>query len=128
HLDCNPSAPEGCTRCRPSPPQLCCDIHNPEILSQPPAHRSKLPALPEMDQRDNDLTYDLETWQRNKTKEKYGLAHLKHQGPGLMMAESIHERIVKCARFGKIKTITNLERETKWFGSSEFGSEIIKIV
>ncbi|KAM6501445.1 P-loop containing nucleoside triphosphate hydrolase protein [Amanita muscaria] len=140
HLDCNPSAPEGCTRCRPSPPQLCCDIHNPEILvrfetvevpiakSQPPARRSKLPALPEMDQRDNDLTYDLETWRRNKTKEKYGLAHLKHQGPGLMMAESIRERIVKCARFGKIKTITNLERETKWFGSSEFGSEIIKIV
>ncbi|KAM6504358.1 P-loop containing nucleoside triphosphate hydrolase protein [Amanita muscaria] len=140
HLECDPSAPEGCTRCCPAPVRLCCDIHNPDLLAQfksaeLPITRSQvltrsshLPALPEMDQRDKALEYDLEVWRRKKTEEKYGLACLKHEGPGLVMAVSIRERIVKCAHFGKIKTIANLERETKWFGSSKFSSEIINIV
>lgn len=139
HLECDPTTPEGCARCRPAPVQLCCDIHNPELkqlniselpTAKPPAvgRRSNLPASVEMDERDKALEYDIEIWRRNKTTEIYGVACLKHEGPGLVMAGAVRERIIKCAHFGKIKTAANLERETRWSGSHEYGSEIIKIV
>ncbi|KIL56855.1 hypothetical protein M378DRAFT_436135 [Amanita muscaria Koide BX008] len=44
------------------------------------------------------------------------------------MGEKVRDRIVGCARHGKIKTIANLERETKWTGAVEFGSEILGII
>jgi hypothetical protein len=140
HLECDPTTPEGCVRCRPAPIQLCCDIHNPELkqLNIPElptakplaavARRSNLPTSVEMDQRDKALEYDIEIWRRNKTREIYGSACLKHEGPGLVMAAMVRERIIKCACFGKIKTVANLERETRWFGSHEHGSDIIKLI
>ncbi|KAM6491950.1 hypothetical protein JOM56_012588, partial [Amanita muscaria] len=140
HLECDPSTPGGCPRCCPAPIQLCCDIHNPELVAQftafdlsivkapATARRSTIPASVEMNEIGRALEYDLEIWQRDKMKEKYGLACLKHEGAGLVMAETVRERIVKCARFGKIKTIPHLERETRWFGSHEYGSDIIQII
>ncbi|KAF8345005.1 P-loop containing nucleoside triphosphate hydrolase protein [Amanita rubescens] len=139
HLECDPALPQGCARCRPVSIQLCCDIHNPELTQpnisqsstakpQAVVRRSNLSASLEMDSRDKALEYDLEIWRRNKTKEKYGLACLKHEGPGLVMSAAVRERIVKCAHFGKIKMATNLERETRWSGSHEYGCDIIKII
>ena len=140
HLECDLTTSEGCARCHPAPVQLCCDIHNPELkqlnISQLPtakplamvARRSNLPASVEMGQSDTALEYDIEIWRRDKTKEIYGIACLKHEGPGLVMAATVRERIVKCAHFGKIKTVANLERETHWSGSHEYSSEIIKII
>ncbi|KAM6491382.1 P-loop containing nucleoside triphosphate hydrolase protein [Amanita muscaria] len=140
HLECDLTTPEGCARCRPAPVQLCCDIHNPELkqlnISELPtakplvmaARRSNLPASVEMGQRDKALEYDIEIWRRDKTRVIYGIACLKHEGPGLVMAATVRERIIKCAHFGKIKTVANLERETRWSGSHEYGPEIIKII
>lgn len=139
HLECDPTTPEGCACCPPAPVQLCCDIHNPELkqlnISELPtakplavARQSNLPASIKMDQRDRALEYDIEIWWRNKTMEIYGVACLKHEGLGLVMAGAVNKHIIKCAHFGKIKTVANLKRETCWSGSHEYGSEIITII
>jgi hypothetical protein len=77
---------------------------------------------------DADLQLALEMWRRDKVATKYGRAALRNLGPSLVMGEKVRDRIVDCARHGKIETIAHIERETKWINALEFGLEIIKII
>ena len=81
-------------------------------------------------QQRNDmaLRQSLELWRRNKVETEFGEAALHDLGPSLLMGEKVRDRIVDCVQHGKIKTIANLERETKWTGAAEFGSEILGII
>jgi len=144
HLECDPSQPDGCSRCRPVPITICCDLHNPELLSLYKSPLIKIPRQPgqsrlverettaedKENQRknDTDLRNALETWRRDQVEKRYGRATLRNLGPSLVMGEKVRDRIVDCARHGKIKTTANLERETKWTHAVEYGSEIIKII
>ena len=62
------------------------------------------------------------------TMNKYTCGHLCNLGAGLVMGATIRNRIVNCARYGKIRTIANLDHETKWTGTNEFGNDILKII
>lgn len=145
HLECDPSMLNGCTRCRPAAIQTCCDIHNPELAGLYKATvfktprqvgRSRLPQEKEMSTEDKErqletdqvLRMDLEKWRRDMTVKKYSRGHLRNLGAGLVMGTTTRDRIVECARYGKIRTIANLDRETKWTGANEFGNDILKII
>ncbi|KIL54412.1 hypothetical protein M378DRAFT_45287, partial [Amanita muscaria Koide BX008] len=130
HLECDPSQPDGCSRCRPAPVTICCDLHNPELLSLYKSPLIKIPRQPgqsrlveremNVEDKENQQKFDtelqnaLETWRRAQVESKYGRATLRNLGPSLVMGEKVRDRIVDCARHGKIKTTANLERETKW--------------
>ena len=77
---------------------------------------------------DNTLRLALETWPCKEMKKKYGHAQLQNLRPGLMMGTSVHNHIIDCAHFSKIRMIEDLERETKWDSSTEFSTIIIGII
>ncbi|KAF8342519.1 hypothetical protein F5887DRAFT_1135447 [Amanita rubescens] len=145
HLECDPSMLNGCDRCRPAVIETCCDIHNPELASLYKATviktprqvgRSRLPLKKEMSaedkehqqEKDQALRMDLEKWRRDMTAKKYSRGHLRNLGAGLVMGTTTRDRIVECARYGKIRTIANLDRETKWTGANEFGNDILRMI
>ena len=98
--------------------------------------RSRLPSEKEMtaekkehqEEKDRLLCIDLEKWRRDMTVKKYTRGHLRNLGAGLVMGTTTRDRIVECARYGKIRTIANLDRETKWTGANEFGNDILRII
>ncbi|KAM6490855.1 P-loop containing nucleoside triphosphate hydrolase protein [Amanita muscaria] len=145
HLECDPTSPNGCVRCSPAPAMICCDIHEPRLASmyksavvKTPRQpcRSRLPTVKVMTNEDQEmqerkdaaLRLDLEVWRRDQAKKEFGQGHTRNLGPSLVMGLSTCERIVHCARHMKIKTIEQLERETKWTRTFEFGPEVIKII
>ena len=131
----------GCERCRPAPAAICCDIHEPSLATSYTSAivktarqlcRSRLPTVKDVDDesntKDQALRRDLELWRCDQAKKVYGLGHVRSLGPGLVMGLSTRERIVDCARHAKIKTVDQLERETKWGQAIEYGPEIIKLI
>jgi hypothetical protein len=64
-----------------------------------------------------ELQQALEIWCCDKVATKYGCATLCNIGPSLVMAEKIW-----------IKTIANIEQETKWSNAIKYGSEILEII
>lgn len=123
---------------------MCCDIHNPELLSQCKSTLLKIPRqlgpsrLVERSttgedkdkQRNLDagLRQALEAWRRDTTVKEYGRANLRVLGLSLVMGDNVRDRIVDCARHNKIKTITDISRETKWARAVEYGTEVITII
>jgi (2Fe-2S) ferredoxin len=75
-----------------------------------------------------ELQQALEIWCCDKVATKYGCATLCNIGPSLVMAEKIWDQHVDCAQYGKIKTIANIEQETKWSNAIKYGSEILEII
>ncbi|KAF8226812.1 hypothetical protein L208DRAFT_1013204, partial [Tricholoma matsutake] len=137
HLDCDPSQPLGCSRCRPLAPSLCCDIHNPNSFRQffvPASKRSHIPAqsripkdLPMTDE-DFALWEALDNWQEAKTILIYGRASLRDVGSVLAMPTKVLDRIVECAHIFKIRSLDNLQRETRWERVDKWGSEILLLI
>ena len=113
HLECNPSQPDGCSRCCPIPITICCDLHNPELSSLYQSTLIKFPRQPgqsrlvekEINQEDEEnqrkinteLRHALETWRRDKVITKYGRVTLCNLGPSLVMGEKIQDQLVDCA-------------------------------
>ena len=138
HLNCNSTEPDGCSRCCPTRPAICCDLHNPDDfahmqsvpfdkpISQP--QRSCFRTTWEMNGKDDAFLLSLEAWCCEQTEKKYGRAHLRDIGPSLVMSASIRDRIVECTHHGTIKTLADVERETKWHGVKEFGKDVIMLI
>jgi hypothetical protein len=137
HLACDPSLPQGCLRCAPVPPEICCDIHHPNtflffdtIIPTLPKgpQRSRLPKHSTMGPVGYELCGLLEDWREAATRRVYGDSNLRDYGPGTVMPDSVLDRIVDCAQHHKILTIQDLRKETRWSGSDQFGSYIIAII
>ncbi|KAG2074483.1 hypothetical protein BDR04DRAFT_1007874, partial [Suillus decipiens] len=134
HITCDPSNSDGCTRCAPLASSVCCDIHNPNSLSQNNislpskiAHRSCTVKY-EMGPQEFELRDALEEWQELMTRRVYGDSTLNDYGPGVTMPDSVLDRIIDCAHQHKISTIDDLRKETKWSAADRFGSDVIAIV
>ena len=82
----------------------------------------------ERNTKDMALRRDLEFWRRDQAEKAYGPGHVRNLGPGLIMGVSTRDRIVDCVHYAKIKTVDQLERETKWTHAIEYGPEIIKVI
>ncbi|KIJ04929.1 hypothetical protein PAXINDRAFT_21786 [Paxillus involutus ATCC 200175] len=81
-----------------------------------------------MGPKEYELDDALEDWREQKTKDIYGESHLIDLGPGLVMPDSVLERIIACAHHLKISTVDDLRRETRWSGTDKFGSEVISVI
>lgn len=136
HHECDPDVPNGCMRCGPKQGSLCCDLHNPAAfahLTVPAVKSARQPACSsivgyEASETDSALRHDLDDWRCKETEKVYGKGHLRNLGPGLIMGAGVRDRIVDCAHFSKIQTEADLEKETKWGGSSEFNAAVIDLI
>ncbi|KAG1857236.1 hypothetical protein C8R48DRAFT_607597 [Suillus tomentosus] len=136
HHKCNTSLKTGCLRCLIMPPSICCDIHTPEHFT---SFMSIIPKSTKqsscsritkfsMASIDFKLVDALEDWREDTTQKLYGQAHLHDLGPGLVMPNDILDCIVDCAHFHKIKSPTDLLKETHWSGVDEHGDDIVALI
>lgn len=102
-------------------------LDSPVIKASRQLPKSYIPAYAE-GALDVAVRSEIEAWRCQETRKTYGKTHLRNLGPGLIMAESIRDRIVMCAHVSKIHTIEDLEKETKWGGANQFGDAIIAII
>ncbi|KAG2031175.1 hypothetical protein BDR03DRAFT_936445 [Suillus americanus] len=119
-----------------TPVHICCDIHTPAyfvlFISTIPKQQ-KQPSCSRlvnfsMALLDLKLTDALDDWQEETTMKLYGHAHLHDLGPGLIMPNSILDRIVKCTHFSKIRSTADLVKETRWSGANKYRDEIIALI
>ncbi|KLO04347.1 hypothetical protein SCHPADRAFT_840731, partial [Schizopora paradoxa] len=137
HIDCDLSSADGCSRCRPRPSRLCCDVCNPSEFNTvaqytPPEgskaeRKSRLGKYTRME-FENLLWRLLDDWRMVKAVEKYGVAIAEDIGPALVMPEQFIDRIVDCAHFEKIKNLQDLRRETGWNCPDEIGTTVVALV
>lgn len=136
HLECDTGSPNGCPRCSPKPTRRCCDLHSPDAFSHLDVAIGKSTRQPSRsslnsytpNEMDEALRLELENWCLNQAEEQYGQAVVFSLGPGIIMGTNVRDRIVDCAHFNKIRTIPDLEKETKWELASEYGMAILDII
>ncbi|KAH7917215.1 hypothetical protein BV22DRAFT_1026812 [Leucogyrophana mollusca] len=136
HKDCDPTLLGGCARCLISRPTVCCDIHHPNSFTSYISTAPKLPKAParsriakfSMATADYSLLDALEDWRETKTAQLFGHAHLHDLGPGLVMTDSVVDRIVNCAHHHKIKTASDLKKETRWIYTDKYGDEVVTLI
>ncbi|KAG1837972.1 hypothetical protein DFJ58DRAFT_668590, partial [Suillus subalutaceus] len=134
HVACDPSNSDGCTCCAPLKPTVCCDIHNPNSLSQ---NTTSLPSKIvhcsrtlkfDMGPLEFQLHDTLEEWRESMTRRVYGDSTLNDYGPGVTMLDSVLDHIIDCAHHHKFFTTNDLHKETKWSAVDHFGSDVIAII
>jgi hypothetical protein len=136
HHECNSELADGCTRCGPKESGLCCDLHSPGAFSfihspvTKPTRKLPCSSIPEHTANETDIAFsrDLDGWRCNEMEKTYGKHHLRTFGPGFIMGTTVRDRIVQCARFSKIRTIADLEKETKWDGVNEYADTILAMI
>ncbi|KIJ10665.1 hypothetical protein PAXINDRAFT_85694, partial [Paxillus involutus ATCC 200175] len=68
-----------------------------------------------------------EDWREEKTKQMHRESHLTDLGPGLVMPDTVLDRIVACAHHCKIKTTDDLCKEIHWSSTDHFGTEVVAL-
>ncbi|KAG1867739.1 hypothetical protein F4604DRAFT_1584971 [Suillus subluteus] len=136
HHQCDALETPGCLQCLITQSNICCNIHTPAyfvpFISTIPKQQ-KQPSCSclvkfSMAILDLKLTDALDDWREETTIKLYGHAHLHDLGPGLIMPNSILDRIVECAHFSKIRSTADLVKETCWSGANKHGNEIIALI
>ncbi|KAF7793204.1 hypothetical protein EIP86_004313 [Pleurotus ostreatoroseus] len=77
---------------------------------------------------DAELQRALHDFRRTKATAKYGAFMLRNVGAGLIMGDETIQRIIDCARAYKLRTVEDLQRETKWARCVDMGDEVLAIV
>lgn len=75
-----------------------------------------------------DLWHEIHNWRVAEAIARYSEAHLLSLGPALVMSDRLLDRIVHGAHDGKIKTVGELRKETRWEEVDEYGEAIINIL
>ncbi|KAF8450850.1 hypothetical protein L210DRAFT_842835, partial [Boletus edulis BED1] len=138
HTACDPSRPEGCVRCSPTRPSVCCDLDSPsQFMSLDPPIPPALPKNPArshvdtkytMEAKEVDLCNALEEWRVAKAVNERGEACVMDYGPGFILPTATIDRIVNCAHHSKLRTVDDLRKETRWSGVALYGTEVLAIV
>lgn len=138
--DCRPDLPSGCPRCVYKKPTVCCsgpDCQPEAIMDFAPANAIPRPkaALPrsrikkyEVAQNHCSLRKDLHDFRVQSAVQKFGRPAFAMMGHALMMSDEILQRIVDCADNGKIHTVDDLSRETRWIWAREFFPSILPLI
>lgn len=77
---------------------------------------------------DMSLKDELCSWRREAAIAKFGAGNVRMLGPGLIMANSVVERIVNAAHYLKINDIDDLRKESQWEGSAEHAAEVVELI
>jgi hypothetical protein len=75
-----------------------------------------------------ELSDNLHDFQKKQTVIKFGHLALKNNGLGMFMSKAILQSIVDCTQYGKIQTIEDLAKETRWPHSSEYGGDVLAMI
>ena len=120
---CDPTSPNGCTRCAPKPSLVCCDLCHPNHLTRfDPAsktlnvrasQRSFIKPF-KLTSSDTDLKTALLNWRREQAITKFGNVLVRTYGPNIFMSDEIIERIVVCVHGDKLKKAAHILKETHW--------------
>ncbi|KAF9027205.1 hypothetical protein BDZ89DRAFT_1160884 [Hymenopellis radicata] len=122
HLKCDPSNPEGCTRCRPRKSAVCCDLCTPDAFlhfitvmtaKESIPGRSRLGKY-EYGSKDLELKAALLDWRDDVAHEVLEHGFLADYGSEMFMSNETLHRIVDCAHWKKIEDANQLYRETRW--------------
>ncbi|KAF7371520.1 P-loop containing nucleoside triphosphate hydrolase protein [Mycena venus] len=137
HIQCRDDLPEGSPRCAVKSPPICCELCTPTYfesfaivdLPKPPPvpHKARIAAYM-ANAQDMNLRDALHEFRRAATIKKFSRAVLKNSGPGVVMSNEMLQRIVDCAHFYKIESREQLDKETRWAGTTEFGDEVITLI
>ncbi|KAG6375637.1 hypothetical protein JVT61DRAFT_3205 [Boletus reticuloceps] len=120
-----------------SPPEICCDIHNPDsftlylvVIPLQPKHvaHSRISKLTMSSLNDVALINALEDWRESTTISLHGEGFLFDLRPGLVMPTKVLDRIIACAHAHKIKTLADLHKETSWSSAELYGNQIINLI
>jgi hypothetical protein len=139
HTVCCSDTPTGCQHCIISPSLVCCEGCHPRLFDEfavadpalrpvPRPARSRIQSSYKATSKDMELTDALHDFRKRKTTEKFGRSVLKNAGPGVIMPNATLDRIVDCAHYGKIQSIDELMKETRWNYSSEYGKDILILI
>lgn len=145
HLECRPDLPNGCPRCVIQTAMICCELcsDGDDLFAMLPAWDSpvapvdvasqsrrsgKIPSNYPILEKERGLRSALQELRVRHTTERFGAAFLQGFGPALFMPNQVLERIVDCARVGKIGDEEQVRRETKWSGKSEDCQEVVSLV
>lgn len=82
----------------------------------------------DMTPTDIELQNALHKFRWEKTAEMYSMPYLINCGPGIILGDDTLQRIVDCARIGKLCDAEQLKRETKWGRSEGLGFELLSVV
>ena len=108
HTLCDPSTLNGCSRCSPKPPSICCDLCNAEyfkkfdIISESsapaanPSRKSYIKAF-DMTPTCKDLRHALFNWRRDHATTMFGESVVERLGAKLLLPDEVVERLVACS-------------------------------
>ena len=133
HHRCDPILLSGCPRCAPKPLLLCCDICHPDQFAS--FGTVPLDELRDSEASDSevetgksrlkpiDMTSDksllllkekLFDWRDRKATERFGPGLVATHGSHMLMGDPTIDRIITCAKAGKLPNVARLITETKW--------------
>lgn len=105
------------------------DYHPPSVdVATNPRRSGKIPVNYPVLEKERGLRSALQDLRVRCTAERFGASFLQGFGPSIFMPNQVLERIVDCARVGKIGDEEQVRRETKWSGKSEDCQEVVSLV
>ncbi|KAL6308381.1 P-loop containing nucleoside triphosphate hydrolase protein [Sparassis latifolia] len=105
-----------------------CVLVNSPICCKLTSRASRLNKDYTINQAETGLCNALHRFRNECTTDQYGLAYAKNMGTGSVMSDEVLQRIVDCAHAQNIKTIEDLQRETKWCRTRDYGGTILALI
>jgi hypothetical protein len=133
------SSPDGCQRCMPKDPTICCDFCNTAFFSkynitlerQPRGTGKSVikPTLEKM-QAHHGLKTAIISWRAENATKKFGSILLRTYGEKLFLPDDYVDQIVICVLVGKISDVTQLIKETGWKSdwAEEYGGSLLAVI
>jgi ATP-dependent DNA helicase RecQ len=138
---CDNTSPEGCQRCIPKDPTICCDICNPAffdkynvMLDRQPRGTGKSVIKPTLAMTQPQAHHELETaiisWRTENTTKKFGTILIRTYGAKLFLPDDYVDQIIICVQAGKISDVTQLIKETGWRSdlAEEYGGSLLTVI
>ena len=118
---------------------VCCDLCNPEAFdflnASAASSKHRGPAKSNikkftMTTTDHKLQAALYDWRDDTAPLKFSAAMIEDIGSHLFISDEIIDRIVKCAHVGKLSSVSDLHKETRWRRelANEFGDALLRVV
>ena len=134
---CDNAVDGTCSRCSPTPPQLCCDLCNPsefedeyivslEKRKSQPRRSTMKPYEPS--ENDKTLRERLDSWRWEMSDTIFGELFTAGLGCYTLMTDEVLDRICDAAHFNLITSVENLTKETRWHFSTDHGQKVIEII
>ena len=121
---CDPENPSGCTRCAPKTSTICCDLCHPSFFKPYHVSATTMSTLPttgksrvksgEFTAEDHKLRTAIFSWRQAHAIEEYGENAVQEYGTCLLISDRLVDRLVLCARSGKLSTVASIFKETGW--------------